>query len=137
MVVVVCCWSHIQLTTHEFVFFNYCCFILKKAWLFVPLSLLRLTQSKIMTQRTVGMSFEHSKIYRKTYARACVNIWIGILCFSSIHLWYKLRTWQLLKLSLFSFPFQVAKAFSKSVWTCYVCLRMRFTQITMISHHFQ
>ena len=86
---------------------------------FLSLSHCYAIRIKDMSQRTQqGWSLNILKFTEK-HARAWINICKGILCFSSIHLWYKLRVWKLLKLRVLSFPTQIAKAFSKSAWTCY------------------
>ena len=89
---------------------------------------------KDMKQRTVGMGSKHSNIYQNTYQHAWMNIFMKVIYLSSISLWYRLFVWKLLKLSFFSFTSQVAKGFPKSVWTCYFCLQMSFTQVLQRYH---
>ena len=89
---------------------------------------------KDMKQRTAEMGSKDSNIYQKAYQQAWMNICMTVFYFFPISFWYRRFVWKLLKLSLLSFTFQVANAFSKSVWTCYFCFLMSFTQVLQIYH---
>ena len=108
MLVVVCYSTSFSTNlAWKFLYYFTVAVTLKKAWIFVPVSLLHHTHQKYKTKDLIEVSFEHFKIYRKRYARASMFICIKILCFSFIPFWCKLHVWKLLSL--------VTKAFSKSV----------------------
>lgn len=87
-----------------------------------------------MKQSTVRIGSKHSNIYQKAYQHGLMNICVKVLYFSSISLWYRVFCLKTIETEFALFQILGIKGFSKSVWTCYFCLQMSFTQVSQRYH---